>query len=80
MIMVHFCCVPGCTNQSNRDKGLSYFKLSLKRKSILKQWIHVIGRKNFPINNSTDVCSVHFINAPAWKLRPDEVPLEKLLL
>lgn len=78
--MVHFCCVPGCANRSNRETGLSYFKLPLKRKSILKQWIHVIGRKNLPINNSTRVCSVHFINASARKLRPDEVPSEKLPL
>ena len=80
MIMVHFCCVPGCANRSNRDAGISYFKLLLKRNSILKQWIHIIGRKNLPINNGTRVCSVHFINATAWKLRPDEVPSEKLFL
>ena len=79
VIMVCFCCVPGCANRLNRDTGLLYFKLLPKRKS-LNQWIHVIRRKNLPINNSTHVCSVHFINATARKLRPDEVPLEKLPL
>ena len=78
--MVHCCCVPGCANRSNRDTGISYFKLLLKRSLILKQWIHVIGRKNLPINNNNHVCSVHFINATAQKLRPDEVPSEKLPL
>ena len=35
VIMVHFCCVPGCANQLNRETGLLYFKLLLKRKSIM---------------------------------------------
>ena len=79
-MMVHFCCIPGCANWLNRDTGVSYFNLPLKIKSILRQWIHIIGRKNLPINNSTRVCSVYFINAIAQKLRPNEVPLEKLPL
>lgn len=76
--MVHFCCVPGCANHSNRETSLSYFKLPLRRKPILKQWIPVIGRKNLPINNSTLICSVHFINATGRKLRLDEVPSENV--
>ena len=72
--MTHSCCVPGCSNRSDRETGLSYFKLPLNRKAILKQWIHVIRRINLPINGSTCVCSIHFVNAAGCLLRPDEVP------
>ena len=72
--MTHCCCVPGCSNRSDRETELSYFKLPLKRKAILKQWIHVIRRTNLPINGSTRVCSIHFVNAAGHLLRPDEVP------
>ena len=78
--MVHFCCVPGCANRSNRETCLSYFKLPIRRRLILKQWVHAIGRKNLPINNSTRICSVHFINVTGRKLRPDEVPSKNLPL
>ena len=73
-MMTHSCCVPGCSNRSDRETGLSYFKLPLNRKAILKQWIHVIRRTNLPINGSTRVCSIHFVNAAGNLLRPDEVP------
>ena len=66
--------MPGCSNRSNRERNLSYFKLPLTRKTVLKQWIHVIGRKNLPINNSTRVCSMHFVDANGRLLRKDEVP------
>ena len=72
--MVHFCSVPDCSCNSNRDKQLSFFSLPLKRKALLKRWIHVIGRKNLPVNRHTRICSRHFINASKRLLRPDEVP------
>jgi len=49
--MVHFCAVPGSSNQSNRDTKLSY--LGLPNKASLKVWIHKIGRKNLPLNSET---------------------------
>ena len=72
--MVGFCCVPGCSNNSKRNSKLSFFSLALKRKGILKQWIHCVGRKNVPINKHTRLCSEHFVLARGRLLRPDEVP------
>ena len=76
--MVHVCCVPGCSSRSNREINLSYYRLPLQNKKLLKQWIHKIGRSNLPLNCSTRVCSRHFINAKGRKLRKDEVPSERL--
>ena len=72
--MVHFCCVPGCSNRSNRDTTVSYFGLPLKNKPLLKVWIHKIGRQNLPLNSNTRICSNHFVSATKRKLRPDEYP------
>ena len=72
--MVHCCCVPGCSNNSKRDAHLSFFSLPLKRKKILKQWIHKIGRKNLPITKHVSICSDHFVQANGRLLRKDEVP------
>lgn len=68
-----FCCVPGCSNDSTKT-DLSFFSLLRKRKAVLKQWIHAIGRKNLSINAHTRVCSEHFVNAKRRLLRPEEVP------
>ena len=76
--MVHVCCVPGCSSRSNRETNLSYYRLPLQNKKLLKQWVHKIGRSNLPLNTSTRVCSRHFINAKGRKLRKDEVPSEAL--
>jgi len=76
--MVHFCCVPACSSNSNREKHLSFFSLPLKKKSLLKQWIHAIGRKNLPVNSHTRICSRHFLDANKRQLRPDEVPSQQL--
>ena len=72
--MVHFCSVPGCSNGSNRETTRSYFRLPLKRKKLLKIWVHKIRRKNLPINCSTRICSDHFVSAAGRLLRPDEYP------
>ena len=77
-VMVHVCCVPACSSRSNREVNLSYFRLPLHNKRLLKQWIHCIGHSNLPLNASTRVCSCHFISAEGQKLRKDEVPLETL--
>ena len=77
MAMVHFCCVPGCSNDSTKTQ-FSFFSLPLKRKSVLKQWIHAIGRKNLTVNAHTRVCSEHFVHANGRLLIPDEIPSLKI--
>ena len=72
--MVHFCSVPGCSNRSDRETTRSYFRLPLKRRKLLKIWVHKIRRKNLPINCSTRICSDHFVSAAGRLLRPDEYP------
>ena len=76
--MVHFCAVPGCSHRSDRDYNFTYHRLPLKRKKILKEWVHKIGRKYLPLNESTRVCSEHFVKSTGRMLRPDEVPTENL--
>ena len=50
----------------------------MNNKSVLKQWIHLIGRKNLPINPNTCICSEHFERASNRLLRPDVVPSLRL--
>ena len=69
--MVQFCCVPGCSNRSNRETHLSFH---------LKKWIYTIGRINFPLLEITPVYSEHFENSRGRLLRWDEVPSLKLPL
>ena len=76
--MVHFCVVPGCANKSNRNKQLSFHRLPLNNNRLLCVWIHKIGRKNLPLNDSSRVCSAHFENCGGRLLRPHESPCLKL--
>ena len=76
--MVHFCAVPGCSNRSGRDSQVSYHRLPIRNKPLLKQWIHKIDRGNLQLNESTHVCSDHFVNSKGRMLRLDEVPSLKL--
>ena len=76
--MVHFCAVPGCSNRSDRETHLSFHRLPLKNKKLLKQWIHKIGRAHLPINESTRICGEHFVNSKGRLLRSDEVHSQKL--
>ena len=78
--MVHCCCVPGCSNRSDRERHLSFFRLPLTNKSLLKAWIHRIGRKNLPLNPNTRVCSEHFHGATKRQLQADEYPTLRLPL
>ena len=48
------------------------------QKTLLKQWIHLIGRKNLPINGNSRVCGKHFNNSHSRALRPDEYPTQNL--
>ena len=75
--MVYFCVVPGCSNKSDRDSHLSFHRLPLKNKSLLKIWIHKIGRKNLPLNKNSCVCSEHFPGGRRLLVN-DEYPTLKL--
>ena len=75
--MVHFCVVPGCSNKSDQDTHLSFHRLLLKNKSLLKIWIHKIGRKNLPLNDNSRVCSEHFRGGRRLLVN-DEYPTLKL--
>ena len=65
--MVNTCVVPGCSSRSDRDKHLSFYALPLSNKHLLKQWIHVIGEKNLPINPNSRVCSRHKLQEVSQK-------------
>ena len=69
-----FCCVPGCSKRSERDKDVSFHLLPRHDKKLLKLWIHKIGRKDLRVSASTRVCSRHFVSSKNRKLRPDEYP------
>ena len=76
--MVNTCVVPGCGSRSDRDHQLSFHLLPLKNKTLLKKWLHQIGRKNVPLNNNSRVCSKHFKQSHKRILRGDEFPTENL--
>ena len=76
--MVNTCVVPGCGSRSDRDHQLSFHRLPLKNKTLLRQWLHHIGRKNVPLNNNSRICSRHFKNSYKRKLQSDEYPTENL--
>ena len=72
--MVHFCAVPGCSNNSNKKPELLFHRLPLKDKKLIKIWIHKIGRKNLPLNGNTRICSEHFVASANRHLRPGKFP------
>ena len=55
----HFCCVLSCSSNSIRDSHFSFFRLPLSKKSLLKQWVHAIGRKNLHVIINPRICSKH---------------------
>ena len=77
--MVHVYCVPSCSSRSDREQNLSFFSLPLKNR-LLRQWIHLIGCANLPVNGSTRICSRHFVKAEGRKLHASKVPSEELPL
>ena len=58
--MVHTCCVPRCNNGSNTQRSLSFHRLPLQNKTLLKKWIQKIRRRDLPLHNATRVCSENF--------------------
>ena len=53
------CCVPGCYNNSKRNKELSFYRIP-KDELQRKIWLHKISRKNFVPTDGHRVCSSHF--------------------
>jgi hypothetical protein len=54
---------------------VSHQRLPLKNKEVLKQSIRKIGRANLPLNDSTRVCSEHFVNATAGEVTTLKLPI-----
>ena len=58
------CCVPGCYNNSKKQKGLSFHVFpagkSKEKRLLRKRWIHFISRKDFVPTSGHRVCSEHF--------------------
>lgn len=59
------CAVVGCTNRTPRDskRGISFHRLPLKNKALLKEWLARIKRANLPKLSQCHVCSDHFKNS-----------------
>ena len=57
---------------------LYFHHLLPKNKPLLKVWVHKIGRKKLPINDSSRVYSDHFVNSVGRLQRKDEHPTIKL--
>ena len=51
------------------------FALPLKRKRLLKRWVHVIRQTNLPLNRHARIRSKHFVNIEGKHLYLDKVPL-----
>ena len=71
LYMLHYCIVPMCKNHSGM-KEISFHRLPLNNKQLLKQWICKIRRENIPLNKYSRVCSVHFEGGK--KKGPKDVP------
>ena len=67
--MVHYCVVPGCHDSSTTYSHLSFHRLPLKTKGLLKIWVHKIGRKNLLLNDNLQICSEHYVNSADCLLR-----------
>ena len=50
-----------CNNHIWQRVAFIIFSLPLKNKSLVKRWVHVIARKNLPLNPHTRICSKHFV-------------------
>ena len=53
------CCVPGCNNNTKKNRELSFHKFP-RKKLVRERWINAIKRKNFVHTDHHRVCSQHF--------------------
>ena len=82
--MPHYCCAGECNNHSERaPKHVSFHKLLLEDKKLLKVWITKIRRdpRYFSPNMHTKICSEHFkeddfifADASKRRLKPGVIP------
>lgn len=56
---------------------MSFHRLLLKNKKLLKVLVHKIRLKNLPLNNNTCVCSEDFFDLTNRRLQPDEISVIK---
>ena len=58
------CCVPGCYNNSKKQRNVSFHTFpngkSSEKKLLRKKWINLISRKDFVPTSGHRVCSEHF--------------------
>ena len=56
------CAVGGCSKRTPRDskRGISFHRLPLKNKPLLKEWLVRIKRANLPKLSQCHICSEHF--------------------
>ena len=66
------CCVFGCTSHAGRDKGISFYRLPLSSRPLLKKWLRNMRTKTVLVNEHTRVCGLHFENKK--KSGPYDVP------
>ena len=55
--MVHFCAMPHCSNESNKDHKFTSHQMPLNKEKELKELVHKIGRMSLPLNDCTLICS-----------------------
>jgi hypothetical protein len=81
--MVNFCSVIGCGKRSNRDSGISFYRLPAiithqgdKTKELSEKrrrlWLARIHRGDFKPSDHTRVCSTHFVTGKPSQLYSDE--------
>ena len=58
------CCVPGCSNNNERNPELSFYSIpsgkSKESKELRKRWLNLISRRDFSPTIGHKVCSLHF--------------------
>ena len=64
--MVHSCCIVGCTQRQDKDKGISLHRIPTYPDERKKQWINSIRRQTkdgqpWSPKESARICSLHFL-------------------
>lgn len=68
---MHLCCVPGCQSRSDKDKGVSFYRLPASNTELHYQWV-TTARLN-KVTKHSRICSIHFHNGK--RDSPDDVPM-----
>ena len=56
------CVVFGCHHKAGKkgSEGISFYRLPLKNKELLKKWLAALKTDSVPVNSNSRVCSAHF--------------------